>query len=228
MKVLYSALFREDGHPFNVLAEEVQTVALPEQMTELDSALVVWGGADIHPSYYGHERHPTTYTGGGPRDKLEWTLMNEAKDRGIPIIGVCRGAQMLCALAGGWLIQDCEDHAGRGHFVHTYDGAQFHANSLHHQMMAGLENTEHQLVAWREGRKGQPYGYKDGQVYDPPADFKEPEFVYFPKVRGYAIQWHPEMMPSHAAATRFILDYISKKEQEIKDGYAHAVLHCTC
>lgn len=226
MKVLYSALFREDGHPFNVLAEKTRTVTLPEQLTETDSALVVWGGADIHPSYYGHPQHPTTHAG-GMRDKLEWSLMNEAVDRGIPIIGVCRGAQMLCALAGGWLIQDCQDHAGRGHFIRTYDESFLHANSLHHQMMAGLENVEHELVAWAEGQRGAPYGYKDGQVYEN-KDFKEPEFVFFPKVRGYAIQWHPEMMPSSAPATKYALDYITKKEQEIKDGYSSTVLHCTC
>lgn len=218
--VLYSALYHDSGYPFDALADKVATARQPEDLKSLDSALVVWGGADINPAYYRHPLHRTTYPG-GMRDRLEWALMNAAKDKGIPIIGVCRGAQMLCALAGGWLIQDVGGHAGPRHDVTTHDGQTFQVNSLHHQMMAGLGTVEHELVAWREGREGAPYGYMDNRIYVPPAEFKEPEFVYFPRVYGYAVQWHPEMMGRDSDATRYVLDYIKQKELA-KGSYATA------
>jgi gamma-glutamyl-gamma-aminobutyrate hydrolase PuuD len=221
LKVIYSAIYHDDCHPFNVLAESVDVVKHPDELEEGNSALVIWGGSDINPELYRHPIHRTTHPG-GLRDRLEWSLLQRAIERGIPIWGVCRGAQMLCAAAGGWLIQDVRNHAGF-HEVNTIDGKDFQVNSIHHQMMAGLETVDHELVAWRPGRMGAPYGYKDNQVYVPELDFKEPEFVYFPKINGYAVQWHPEAMATETKATQYILDYFTKKEQE-RGSYAEVTL----
>lgn len=195
-----------------MLGENVVTVREPQEMKEQDSMLVIWGGADINSIYYKHPKHSTTWPG-GLRDRLEWTLMNEAKDRGIPIMGVCRGAQMLCALAGGFLIQDVENHVGQ-HEVVTHDGNSFDVNSIHHQMMCMVEMPEdtYELLAWREGRSGAPYGYKDDKWFTPDENWKEPEFVYFPKINGYAVQWHPEAMRSESEATQYILKTVIEKE----------------
>lgn len=218
MKKLYSALYSDSGYPFNALLDDdsrdnVQTIRDPEEMQEKDSALVIWGGADIHPELYNHPMHRTTYPG-GQRDRLEWALLNRAVDLGIPIIGVCRGAQMLCARAGGWLIQDVNGHAGGAHWVATHDGDQFLTNSIHHQMMAGLGTVDHQLVAWSVKRLSDSYGYMDNQWFLPQEGWKEPEFVYFPKIKGYAIQWHPEGMAQSSPATEYVLKFITEKEKE--------------
>jgi gamma-glutamyl-gamma-aminobutyrate hydrolase PuuD len=227
-KTIYSALYRDDCHPFNVLAKDIDVVKDPDELKEANSALVVWGGSDINPEYYKHPMHSTTHPGGA-RDRLEWALMNAAKDKGIPIIGVCRGAQMLCALAGGWLIQNVRGHAGRGHWVKTFDNDHFFVNSLHHQMLAGLEEVEHELVGWSSQNHSDTYGYKKDELWVPPEGFKEPEFVYFPKVNGYAIQWHPEMMQSNVPATQYILKYIEKKEKERGYQFASITLPiCEC
>lgn len=220
MKFLYSALYHDDGYPFNALTEQ-QTVVVhaPEELEEADSALVIWGGGDINPAYYNHPVHRTTYAS-KQRDPQEWALLQRAIERGIPIIGVCRGAQMLCAAAGGFLIQNVHNHGGY-HLVHTIDGDVLRVNSIHHQMMAGFEHLEHELVAWRPMERGMdgsithaglPYGYRDNQTYVPPINWREPEFVYFPKINGYAIQWHPEAMDIESAATKYILNYIKQKE----------------
>lgn len=224
-KRLYSAVYEDDCHPFNALLLEsgnVQVARTTDDLKDSNSALIVWGGQDINPGLYDHPMHPTTYPGGA-RDRVEWSLVQRAIEKGIAIIGVCRGAQMLCAAAGGWLIQNVHHHGGT-HPVTTIDGKTLMVNSIHHQMMAGLEKVDHELVAWREGREGAPYGYRDGKVYEPPAEFKEPEFVYFPKINGYAIQWHPEMMGVSNPATLYILDYILKKEKERDASYATATL----
>lgn len=143
--------------------------------------------------------------------------MQRAIEMGIPIIGVCRGAQMLCAAAGGYLIQDVNGHHGR-HEVTTYDGNKFIVNSIHHQMMVP-NDVEHTLVGWSSSnlstQAGVPYyGYKQGEFFVPPADWREPEFVYFPKINGYAIQWHPEMMALESDATKYVLNFIKRTEDE--------------
>lgn len=209
MKTLYSAVW-EESHPFGVLADEVLPVLLPEDLKEQDSMLVVWGGADITPALYGHPLSRTTHPG-GKRDYIEWALMKEALAKGIPIIGICRGAQMLCALAGGYLLQDVRNHSG-GHNINTFNGEILYVNSLHHQMMEP-SMTDHELLAWSEQNRSEAAGYiwKDDQLWTPPTNWKEPECIYFPKVKGLAVQWHPEMMGIASPATEFVLDMIEDK-----------------
>jgi gamma-glutamyl-gamma-aminobutyrate hydrolase PuuD len=230
---LYSAVYHDSGYPFDVLADNVVKAMSPDDLKEGDSALVIWGGADINPEYYKHPLHHSTYPG-GTRDRIEWGLMQRAIERGIPIIGVCRGAQMLCAAAGGFLIQDVLNHGGY-HDVTTHDGKEFRVNSIHHQMlcMEEMPKEDYELIAWTSKNrsvtsKNEPYyGYKKDEQYVPPVGWREPEFVYFPKIRGYAVQWHPEGLPDDCEANRYVLEFIKKKEEE-RGSYAAITLSCEC
>jgi hypothetical protein len=185
--------------PFNVLFKNSLNPFVfntPHDLEALGAAdgLLLWGGEDIHPSLYGATKHPKSEAreaAPSVRDKLEWMLIQEAVKRELPIIGVCRGAQMLCAAAGGSLYQHVSDH-GSGHLVTTYDGKQLHASASHHQMM-NLEGTEHEILAWA-GRAALVEGELGGMNLEPdlPEGFKEPEVVYFPEIKAMAIQPHPE------------------------------------
>lgn len=210
-KVLYTIMFGGDCYPFTDLAHEIVTVRKVEDIVERDAVMVVWGGADINPALYGHKQSRTTHCYDS-RDKIEWESMKRAVELGIPIIGVCRGAQMACALAGGFLIQDTSNHAGYGHTVDTYDGSVIKVNSIHHQMMAGLEYVEHELLAWSSKNISGHYTWKDDIKYVVPDGFKEPEMVYFPKIKAYAVQWHPEGMAEDCLATEFIFKEYHARE----------------
>lgn len=151
-------------------------------------ALVIWGGADISPSLY---KEPPI-TGSGPedpsrRDVIEWTAVSEAIKQNILIIGVCRGAQLLCAHAGGSLIQDVSGHTNTEHFVDTYGGTLLKVSSDHHQMMYPFK-VKHEMLAWCS--KPLSTEYKSGVAKPTPE--VEPEVVYFPEIKGLAIQCHPE------------------------------------
>lgn len=200
MKMLYSAMYQH-GYPFDHKFDKLKVVSFPDEMVEQDAALVVWGGSDITPRLYGHKQSITTYSG-GRRDLQEWALMKKAVEMGIPIIGICRGAQMLCALSGGYLFQDVSSHAGPNHMVLTSTGERFMTNSIHHQMMCVPEGVEHEVLAWAEERRSTRYIYQDDLEHIPPE--KELEYVYFPKTNGFAIQWHPEGMEDDCMATQFI------------------------
>lgn len=238
MNKLYSACFDYSSTPFDSLTRtgKVEPVLYPEDLKDFDSALIVWGGADISPELYKHKTSKHTGAYAVRRDQVEWNLMKEAVDMEIPIIAVCRGAQMACAAAGGFLLQDVKNHAGPGHLVETFDGKKLWTNSLHHQMMVPYM-TDHVLVAWSEKNIGAPYIYKDDKSFSPTEygystldngvepKWREPEFVHFKKLFGnkaacYAIQWHPEMMEDDVPATKYILDYIKKEEEKrLPDRY---------
>lgn len=209
---LVSAYYQE-FHPFDTfpIFKEFHATYDPDDLKEGD-VLVVWGGADISPSLYGKRVSQRTNADAKPshRDRIEWDLMQRAKELNIPIIGICRGAQMLCALAGGYLIQHVNGHGG-AHQVITNTGERYSTNSLHHQMMMPAQ-AKHEVIAeipFSELRSNE-YWDEDRKV----DHNQEPEFIYFNDVRGFAIQWHPEMMAADCTATQHIRRVFNEKGLE--------------
>ena len=139
-----------------------------------------------------------------PRDAIEWQAMQQAVKHGVPIIGICRGSQMLCALAGGKLFQHVDGHSGN-HQVQTYDGHSFTVNSVHHQMM-DLTNTAHELIAWCDNRSKVYWGIEP--VKAPAVD---PEMVWFPSVKGFAVQAHPEWFSRNSEFVRYVKSFIKER-----------------
>lgn len=140
------------------------------QLFECCDGLLLCGGEDIHPSHYGtnlekHELGDETVTEmmqpNSVRDTLEIALVKEAWKNKKPILGVCRGSQLLNIAFGGTLYQDIEQDLGiKGHLalrhkddspelldanIHTVEiecdsrlhsilnTDQIYVNSLHHQ-----------------------------------------------------------------------------------------------
>lgn len=204
---LVSAMY-EGTYPFDKLDkfESGITTINPDNLQQGD-CLIVWGGADISPSLYNKAVGRRTGADDRPsrRDAIEWALMNRAAELDIPIIGVCRGAQMLCALAGGFLIQDVNNHFGN-HKATTDEGIEITVNSIHHQMLYPFE-VEHEMLAEVKNPLSTHHLDVDTDIPMP----TEPEFVYFPKVKGFAIQWHPEGMPWKSDATQFIYKQLDKR-----------------
>jgi len=178
-------------------------------------AFLLWGGTDIHPSYYG--QNPNKYSGAPPspshRDQWEWKAMQYCKAKGIPIIGVCRGAQFLCAFAGGKLIQHCDGHNSGHHSVLDVADEYYYVSSSHHQMM-DVYGTRHEMVAWSAPAKSSLYYGETSQTPDHIAKglsagtWAEPEVVFFPEVNGLAIQGHPEWVEKDSKFVTKTLSYI--------------------
>jgi putative glutamine amidotransferase len=82
-------------------------VELPRPgLLELIDALLLIGGADVEPATYGAEREPETETTSPRRDRFELALVRAALDRDLPLLGICRGMQVLNVALGGTLRQD--------------------------------------------------------------------------------------------------------------------------
>src|SRR4051794_35467180 len=85
--------------------------------------LIVTGGRDVNPEKYGQVPHPSTDEPATERDAFELMLLRGALDRGLPVLGICRGAQVLNVALGGTLHQHLPDVLG--HTRHQAGNAVF-------------------------------------------------------------------------------------------------------
>lgn len=81
-----------------------------DRVLDVIDGLVLAGGQDIDPERYGADRHPLTERPQHGRDDAELHLTAAALDRGIPVLGICRGIQVMNVARGGSLIQHLPDH----------------------------------------------------------------------------------------------------------------------
>ena len=204
---IYTALYSDDAHLGKY--GEVETVYHPTQLTNKNSILILHGGADISPSIYGHKPSRMTQADEqlSARDLSEVLIAERAIELGIPIFGICRGAQLACALAGGTLIQHVEGHVSNSHGVITTDNRTLTTSTCHHQMMNPW-NVEHELLAWSAPALSNVYVVEHEELVDMP---KEPEVVFFPKIKALAVQGHPEWMPKSSAFVQYCLSLIEEK-----------------
>ena len=187
---LFSALYGIDVDPFGLL-RNVTTAFRPKDLTE-DGVLLLHGGADISPSIYKQQSNARCYADKKPsvRDQEEMDLIERAKQLGIPIIGICRGAQLICAMDGGYLVQHIDGHVGGSHKItDTQTKKEIVSNSCHHQMMVPKKYN----VILAESKE--PVMGLDQYNYE--FEIKSvPEVVYFPQMNAIGIQGHPEWMPN--------------------------------
>lgn len=172
--------------------------AVPLLLDGVD-ALILSGGADIDPKHYRAAPHPKLGAIEAERDAFELALFTEAHTRGLPVLAICRGLQLVNAALGGTLWQDLPAERGphlqsakrtdRVHSVEIVAGTRLHdalgdaevtVNSFHHQAIRDLAPG---LLA--SGRT--PDGLIEGIEGD-----GEQWLV--------GVQWHPEEFWAEASA----------------------------
>jgi putative glutamine amidotransferase len=183
-------------------------ILIPLELSKSDLAalldrvdgMVFTGGYDIDPHKYGGQPHPKVMHIDQDRDELELQLVEIMIEQGLPILGICRGLQVINVAMGGTLYEDLPQQfpssiqhnnhdMPRDHLSHLVavendsllarimTSKQVQVNSLHHQGVRKLGN--HLL----------PTAYSpDGLV----EAFELPGIPF-----GLAVQWHPEELQEH-------------------------------
>jgi anthranilate/para-aminobenzoate synthase component II len=170
----------------------IEIVKEPDAETKL---IIFGGGTDVNPALYGRSRCKFTGSPDRQRDKEETELFEKGVALGIPMVGICRGAQLLCALNGGELIQHVDNHSRSHGVIYINDGYEILTTSLHHQMMYPytLPKSDYRILAMSSVPFSNTYIGEDNKEMWLPKGFVEPEVVYFPKTKSLGFQNHPEM-----------------------------------
>lgn len=148
------------------------------------------GGEDVDPSLYGEPKGEYTYTN-LRRDELEKQVFNKARQLNVKMLGICRGAQFLCAMSGGKLVQ----HQANPEYIHDitlYDGQKIKITSTHHQAAYpyNLPSWNYKVLGWTKGLSA---FHLDGMGNElNPAN--ECEIVYYRNTNALGIQGHPEFL----------------------------------
>ena len=208
-KVLYSALYSSFS-PFHVLVKNVKRIFKPTELQEIDSYLVVWGGEDIATSLYNEV--PNKFCAGNSlssRDIFERDLILKAIELKIPVIGICRGAQLACALLGGKLVQHVNNH-GSDHLIATNNNKIMSSSSLHHQMM--IPAGQYQILAESYPAPLSLYYIGENELH---LNIKiEPEIVLWPDQLVLGIQGHPEFMSYDSLFVQHCLQLVQETFNE--------------
>ncbi len=116
-----------------MLPPDEQLVEDPGEVLSRLDGLILAGGADIDPATYGEPRDPHTVDTVPERDRFEVALARAAIERDLPLLGICRGMQLINVACGGTLIQHLPDRFGHGEHrrvVGTFDGSDHEVNLL--------------------------------------------------------------------------------------------------
>lgn len=168
----------------------------PDDALDALDGLLLAGGADIDPASYGEPRHPKTINTRPERDRAELALARRALARDMPMLGICRGMQLLNVALGGTLIQHLPDDVGHGDhrrclgsFDDADHGVRLSPGSLAAraagETLHATKSHHHQGVD-RLGERIEATGWSvlDGLV----------EAIEVPDRRwALGVQWHPEV-----------------------------------
>lgn len=167
----------------------------PDELLDQIDGLLLSGGADIDPSCYGAERHPETGLTVPERDRTEVALARRAVERDLPVLGICRGMQLLNVAFGGTLLQHLPDEVGHGeHRLNpgTFDGSEHDVDLTPGSLAARAAGEERHEIKSHHHQGIDAVG-ADLQVTGRSTLDELPEAIEVPgKSFVLGVQWHPE------------------------------------
>lgn len=191
------AIMRAGGLPI-LLPINPMRQDIPKLIDAVDG-LVIIGGADIHPHFYGEksrEKVKPIYRG---RTYFEMRLFEAAKKKGVPILAICYGMQLLNVLHGGTLHQDipseipgAKNHRSKRNPLHRVD---IQEGSLCYKIFRKksiLVHSEHHQAVKLPGQSLRITAVSDDGI---------PEAIEGPP-HTIAVQWHPERQPKDPLQSR--------------------------
>ncbi|MGH2945313.1 MAG: gamma-glutamyl-gamma-aminobutyrate hydrolase family protein [Solirubrobacteraceae bacterium] len=171
----------------------------PGPWLDILDGLILAGGADVDPATYGAEPDPHTKGTVRERDEFEIALASGAMERDLPLLGICRGMQLMNVARGGTLIQHLPDDVGHedhrrslgswenadhdvrlaaGSLAERAAGERIHATKSHHHQAVDRIGEGFEVTGW-------------ATIDDLPETIEDPSLRF-----ALGVQWHPEVDPA--------------------------------
>lgn len=197
-------LFPADGE----LAEN------PDQVLDLVDAVILAGGRDIGPQVYDQTPHTATAKPDLARDRVEFAVVRRALELDVPILGICRGMQMLNIVCGGTLDQHLPDSlAHDDHSAHNGVFGKHEVTLVPDTVAAGAYQSDTATVysAHHQGvaRLGNGLTISARSVPDAVIEaIESPEHAF-----ALGVLWHPEQDPM----TPLFRAFVDRVEERVSD-----------
>lgn len=180
------------------------------------SGIILTGGPDVHPAFYGRGFDTSRCSIDSYRDTLEFRLINEINELKLPLLAICRGAQIMNVAYGGSLIVDIPDDFGNNISHQSSEGDVFHnisiedgsmLNILSESAFGTVNSNHHQAVDSLADMFSISALSSDGIIE---------AFEYKDKSKPFmlAVQWHPERMEADSRLSQpLALKFIEEAEK---------------
>jgi putative glutamine amidotransferase len=177
-----------------VLAPDDAVAEDPDDLLDRLDGLILAGGTDVDPSSYGARAHPEV-TGTVPeRDRFELALAHRALERELPLLGICRGMQLMNVASGGTLVQHLPDEVGHEEHRHTPGKFADHEVELEAGSLAARAAGADRLAVKSHHHQGIEELGEGLQVTGWSVPDRVPEAVEDNGRRfALGVLWHPEM-----------------------------------
>jgi putative glutamine amidotransferase len=194
-----------------MLPPDPQLVKDPEQVLDLIDGLVLTGGADIDPASYGQQAHAETVETVPERDIFEIALVRAAIGREMPVLGICRGMQLINVARGGTLLQHLPEHFGHEEHrraIGSFEGADHDVRLLEGTLAASAAGEIEHATKSHHHQGIDRLG--DGLMISGRSTLDElPEAIEWeggPSDRRFVlgVQWHPEADVTSSVIGAFI------------------------
>jgi putative glutamine amidotransferase len=190
-----------------VLAPDPELADDPSEALQLLDGLLLAGGADIDPSSYGAVSHPETDAGPLERDAFEIGMASAAIELDLPVLGICRGMQLINVACGGTLLQhlpESQGHEEHRRVLGSFDGADHDVQTVDGSLVSRVTG-EHTHVTLSHHHQGVDR-VGEGLVISARAGVDGlPEAIEMPdRTFVLGVQWHPEADPASPVVGEFV------------------------
>ncbi len=194
----------------------------------LCDGLLLTGGNDPDPGLWGTDtRHPMTRPVDPRRERFDLALLRLAETRGLPVLGVCLGMQLMNIHRGGGLIQFLPDHPRENAIEHRRmndrDGRHavaLSAGSVISRVFGADRvevNSRHKQAVWPIGKGLSPTAQADDGVVEAIEDTRPGEFLFL------GVQWHPEALidePAQLGLFGLLVEQAARRSHAMRKGPA--------
>lgn len=213
-RVYVSAVSEAGGLP--VILPTLEPALLPAMLDRLDG-VVLSGGGDVDPRHFGQEPSPDLGPVDAHRDAWELAMARSCWDRRLPMLGICRGMQVMNVARGGTLVQHLPDRSALDHrvadrFAELVHRVHLIEGSTAAAVLGGTVldvNTLHHQAVDVPGRGLRISGRAPDDTVEVIEAIGTEPFL--------GVQWHPELLTAHApqrALFHWVVDH-ARRERDV-------------